>query len=172
MSETIITKRCSKCKEIKPVTEFFKNRTTKDGFQYQCKTCFKIYKQSDKGKIANRKSAKKIYQTEKGKAYKKQYDQSEIGIAIRKRASNKHSKTDKCKKRHRKYCLKNPEKRHAKNAANSAVLSGKLPRPDTLKCHYCPVQAEHYHHPSYKPEHWLDVIPVCVPCHYKIHSIP
>ena len=159
MSETIITKRCSNCncKKIKPVSEFSKNRSTKDGYAHQCKICSNNYQ-------------RKHYKTKKGREYMKKYQQSEIGIASIKRASNKHSKTDKCKKRHRKYCLKNPEKRHAKNAVNYDVLSGKMSRPDTLKC-FCGKQAKHYHHPSYEPEHRLDVIPVCVPCHYKIHSI-
>lgn len=33
------TKRCSTCKEIKPVSEFNKNRSAKDGLQKQCKDC-------------------------------------------------------------------------------------------------------------------------------------
>lgn len=33
-------KRCTKCKEFKDTSGFSKNKTTKDGFQYQCKPCF------------------------------------------------------------------------------------------------------------------------------------
>ena len=32
-------KTCSKCKEEKPFSEFHKNRSTKDGLCFQCKTC-------------------------------------------------------------------------------------------------------------------------------------
>jgi len=32
-------KQCSKCKEVKPVTEFNKKATAKDGLQWNCKTC-------------------------------------------------------------------------------------------------------------------------------------
>lgn len=32
-------KRCSKCRETKPLTEFWRNRSTKDGYQSQCKPC-------------------------------------------------------------------------------------------------------------------------------------
>lgn len=32
-------KKCSACQTIKPLTEFGKNRTSADGFQYACKPC-------------------------------------------------------------------------------------------------------------------------------------
>lgn len=34
-------KRCRRCKEEKPETEFYKNRANKDGLQYYCKACCK-----------------------------------------------------------------------------------------------------------------------------------
>lgn len=33
------SKRCSKCEEIKPISEFFKNRARQDGLAHYCKTC-------------------------------------------------------------------------------------------------------------------------------------
>lgn len=33
------TKRCWRCKETKPVSEFYKNRSKKDGLQDRCKGC-------------------------------------------------------------------------------------------------------------------------------------
>jgi hypothetical protein len=36
-------KTCSKCKELKPFTEFHKDRTKKDGHVYHCKVCKKEY---------------------------------------------------------------------------------------------------------------------------------
>lgn len=32
-------KRCSKCKQEKSLSEFYKKKSTKDGFHYQCKKC-------------------------------------------------------------------------------------------------------------------------------------
>ena len=32
-------KFCTKCKELKPLSEFYKHVTTKDGLRYHCKTC-------------------------------------------------------------------------------------------------------------------------------------
>lgn len=34
-----ITKCCSTCKEVKPISDFHKNRTQPDGFMGQCKEC-------------------------------------------------------------------------------------------------------------------------------------
>ena len=40
MSDTIQTKRCSKCKgEPKPITDFSPHKTTKDRYQSRCKQC-------------------------------------------------------------------------------------------------------------------------------------
>ena len=39
-------KTCYKCKEEKPFSEFHKDRTTKDGYQNQCKVCRKVYNKS------------------------------------------------------------------------------------------------------------------------------
>ena len=56
-------KRCSKCKEIKPVEEFYTNQKTSDGFQTYCKTCCKERMKTQDGKAsnANSPSAKKRY---------------------------------------------------------------------------------------------------------------
>ena len=46
-------KICTKCKEIKPHTDFIKNNLTKDGYTYQCKDCrnkwFREYNKSRRG---------------------------------------------------------------------------------------------------------------------------
>lgn len=39
----LLTKRCSKCGEIKPFTEFFNDRHAPDGKCYPCKACSKAY---------------------------------------------------------------------------------------------------------------------------------
>ena len=39
MSDEIVTKRCPKCKTIKPVSEFYRKTRSKDGYQFLCKIC-------------------------------------------------------------------------------------------------------------------------------------
>ena len=39
--ERAATKQCSKCKETKPVAEFYKDKTKKDGHESRCKICAK-----------------------------------------------------------------------------------------------------------------------------------
>ena len=36
-------KVCTRCKEHKPLSEFFKNKNFKDGFQFHCKSCARVY---------------------------------------------------------------------------------------------------------------------------------
>ena len=58
-------KQCSKCAEKKLLSEFNKNKRTKDGLCYNCRECNKEYNRTHKVEFAERK---KIYnQTEKGK---------------------------------------------------------------------------------------------------------
>lgn len=40
ISEVDKLKQCSLCKEVKPIIEFHKDKTRKDGHKYRCKTCW------------------------------------------------------------------------------------------------------------------------------------
>lgn len=141
MSEPIITKRCNKCKNIKPLSEFYKNYS----HNCYCKACTK-------------KICEEYSQSKKGGTVIKRYRQGKK-FKIANHIIQKH------------YQNRHPEMRKAGNAVNHAVRTGKIPRPDTLKCNYCPKQAKEYHHYlSYARKHWLDVVPACVKCHNKIHA--
>lgn len=65
-------KTCSMCKEEKPVSEFYKNKSRKDGLSYRCKPCQKSYVDPQKNKAYlkeyNKKNSakiKKYYQDKK-----------------------------------------------------------------------------------------------------------
>ena len=149
MSEQIITKRCSCCKQFKPLSEFHKRNNRKGGHRYDCKVCnlkrIKEYLQTKKGK-----SIREIYrQSKENKTAQKRYKQSKKGKAADKRFRTRH-----------------PEQSKARNAVMIAIRVGKLPRPNTQLCHYCPKPAQQYHHhKGYEPEYWIDVVPVCIKCH-------
>jgi hypothetical protein len=147
MIETIISKRCSKCKQIKFFSDFSEDRRKRDGLQSCCKNCHnatqKIYRQTETG-------------SEYYRLYKRTYQQTKNGKDVNHRADHK-------------YRRQHPEKCKARDAVKYAIKCGRLAPPTNLKCQHCGVQAQQYHHPSYKKEHWLDVIPLCKPCHRKTH---
>ena len=62
------TKVCPTCSEEKPVSEFYKRRSTVDGLTHQCKACQKLYWQSAAGKVVQQAAGKVYRQTEGGKA--------------------------------------------------------------------------------------------------------
>lgn len=39
-------KTCSKCREAKALTEFYKNSSSKDGYRADCKTCLRVQKRA------------------------------------------------------------------------------------------------------------------------------
>ena len=49
------TKKCNKCGEIKPLTEFSKDKLRKDGHRSQCKGCAKRYREENKVDILEKK---------------------------------------------------------------------------------------------------------------------
>ncbi len=67
------TKKCNKCGVVKPLCEFAKNKSMKDGHLNRCKDCYKIYYQANKEQINKRvrayKRANKEKIAEQGKAY-------------------------------------------------------------------------------------------------------
>jgi hypothetical protein len=59
-----------------------------------------------------------------------------------------------------------PDKYKARNKVNNAIARNKIPKVSTLQCINCGNQAQQYHHHNgYNIEHWLDVVPMCIPCH-------
>lgn len=82
-------KQCMKCKEVKPLSEFSKRKTSKDGRRGECKKCTnkynreysKEYRKTDKYK----ERVKKYYKTKARKESVRKYKQSEKGKASAKR---------------------------------------------------------------------------------------
>ena len=102
---------------------------------------------------ANLKSVHKHRQTEKYQATLKHYYQSE-----------------KCKSMSKRRYIRYPERFKAKQAVNYVVIINKIPHIKTRRCYFCFEQAQEYHHyKGYEHIFWLDVIPVCIKCHIKIH---
>ena len=117
----------------------------------------KEYQQSEKGKAVNRKAVAKYRQTPKGKA-------------VRHKKAAKYQKTEKGKATQKRYNIRYPERRKARHAVEIAVKIGQISQPNSLQCSYGNHQAEQYHHhKGYAKKHWFDVLPTCRKCHNKLH---
>ena len=159
-------KTCSKCKEAKQSCEYNKNKSRGDGLCCYCKECKKEYMYNHRR--VHPEIYKKYRESEKYKKAHLRYRQSEKG----KVTTKKHTKL---------YQTNHPENIRAIATVCTAVRTGKLPRPETFFCcnstggeggQECLNQAEEYHHyKGYTKEHRLDVVPVCLKCHNRIHKV-
>jgi hypothetical protein len=188
-------KRCYRCKQIKPLTEFYKNKSAKDGHQNRCKACSaeygRQYRATEHGRAKTNEWARKYRATERVKQYRHEY-KMRPDVKARERANaNKRLKTPKGQKKQNRYNSsqshldavhryqakkrKDPEFRLMERARNSiavAVYRGKMKPASDLFCVQCGNPAQEYHHHlGYEREHWHDVIPVCRECHSAIHRI-
>lgn len=170
MAKHFQTKRCSVCKEEKSLADFHKNSSRKDGHCHSCKNCklaeSKRYRQTVKGKTTLKTYRQREKVHKYNLQYQNQYRQSETGKITRKR----YLQSAKCKQYEEFYAIGHPERRKAKDAVCYAIKVGKLVPANTLQCQICKETAREYHHPSYKTEDRLKVIPVCFVCHKKIHT--
>lgn len=178
MAEQSISKRCSTCKQIKPISEFCKSCGTKDGHDHRCKMCHgkqnKKYRRTEKGQVYQKNYQKHYRKTEKAKAAQKRYHRKwyyeKNGQKVRK--VYEQSNEGKVAREHAKhnYGKRHPNRLKARRAVAETIKTGRLPRLDTLQC-ACGKQAKQYHHhKGYEPKFWLDVIPVCAKCHTKASS--
>lgn len=78
--------KCSKCRLLKDLCYFNKNRTSKSGYQSTCKQCQKEYQQNHKNKIKESKRAwfqeNKEKISKQQKEYKKVYLKSDNGKKV------------------------------------------------------------------------------------------
>lgn len=146
MSEQVVTKQCCKCKQTKSINLFSKNKHYRDGFQYECKLCRlqsnRIWRRTHSG----RKCEYNSRHTEKGRK-----------TVLRRKI---------------KYRRKYPERIKAQQSVRRAIKKGVLPHLSECSCILCSKSSAEYHHWSYLPQHWMDVWPVCVACHNKLHKRP
>ena len=69
-------KKCCKCKNLKPVLEFSKNRSAKDGFYHYCKACISQINKEKRLKdpsILEKERLYKLNNKDKVKTWNKRY---------------------------------------------------------------------------------------------------
>lgn len=149
----MLEKKCFKCGETKPLTEFYKHPQMSDGHVNKCKECNK------KDVHENR---------EKKSPYYKAYDRNRPNKEERNKANLARQKTSEGKQAHDKnnkeWADRNPKRRSAQYAVSNAVRDGKL---DKLPCFVCGELEVEGHHPNYDAP--LDVVWLCVKHHKEVH---
>lgn len=138
------TKTCTKCGTTKPIEQYYKSPGYRGGRHTWCIQCIRQY-------YHERYTEHREEIIAKNKEYMRTH--REIRNKIEKNNKQKH-----------------PEQIKARQKIRWAVESGKMPSPKTLHCKICGESANVYHHWSYLPEHWYDVIPLCNHCHGSLHK--
>lgn len=134
-------KKCFKCGEEKPRSEYYKHQKMGDGLLGKCKECTKQDVRAGRSERLE---------------YYRQYDLARAKTPARRATKNSVQ---------RKRRAAHPEKSIAHRAVRAAVLSGRLTRGP---CEECGESETHAHHDDYsKP---LDVRWLCKVCHRNVHG--
>jgi len=194
-------KTCSKCGENKPLSKFSKQRTRTDGLHAHCKACrieyARQYRITHKEKIAahHKQYYAANHEAMLAKASKDRHDHLDIIRLCDRRSYRKHAQEQREKSRryartHRearsaysrtyqlahpeqaqRYRERHPERTRAGCLLRSALIHGRIHKPD--RCSMCntPTEAQdlHGHHDSYAPEDVLQVRFLCRTCHADWH---
>lgn len=136
------TKKCFKCQQEKPISEFYKHPRTSDRHLNKCKSCTKSDVKS------NYDSHREKYSL---------YEKLRNSLPERKAYARKREKL---------YAKRNPQKYSARNILHAAVRDGKLKK---LPCRICGnLKSQAHHHDYSKP---LDVDWLCFKHHREVaHS--
>lgn len=167
MTETTVTKTCTKCKETKSTEDFYRHGDKR--LKSCCKPCY-----NERAKHYSRGNRKAVYQkyaaSPKGKACKKRYVASNTyKITIKRYYAGDKGKASR-KRRQRTQEQNHPDRTRARRRVTMAVYRGSMPSAKTLRCVSCAKPAKEYHHYlGYAPEHWYNVIPLCLLCHRLTH---
>ncbi len=146
------TKQCGKCKQVKPVAEFY--RHGRDGYQSRCKECHR-----EEGKLYNRTPErreynKQFYKQLKDGGYFKEYEQKPEVKERKARQQREYSRDPKLR-------IKYLARWYAKRMVRNGVVS-KEP------CALCGEEQAHIHHPDYTQP--LLIVWLCPDCHREIHK--
>lgn len=160
-----LSKRCYVCGETKAIGYFYRNASTKDGRQPDCKTC--------------RKASQRVYQpgyraSESGRAARTAYEKTKKGKAARAAFSarpnvrEKNRKRSAAKRKTPKYALR----AKAWKSVRAAIGRGEMARAVNHPCEDGPGGCDgghQWHHDSYHEKDWLRVRCLCRSHHQIWH---
>ena len=156
-------KICTKCKIGKGLSEFYKHKITKDGFEHRCKACVKTYRVINIEKIKKRESLHRIVNKERLSASCKAYKESHKEELKAYNAS--YRETAAYKLTQEKTIAKYPNAKKSRQYYSDHKY--KIAIPD--QCSECPsiIRVEAHHDDYNKP---LDVRFLCKQCHTDWHK--
>lgn len=135
------SKRCFKCKETKPLDDFYRHPKMADGRVNKCKECNKL--------DVKKNRASKV-------DYYRKYDLERAKLPDRAKAAAEISK---------RWRSQDARIMAAHNAVSRAVRSGRLKREP---CERCGAEKSYGHHEDYNKK--LEVMWLCQPCHKQRHK--
>ena len=114
-------KHCSKCKQLKPLDAFSKNKNKKDGLQQQCKSCNAAYSAANRERISQRDKQRRLIEGDKMRAQSRaSYHKHREQRIIDQRNAYQLNKDKHAQKRKEKYPLIAEQKRAAAKAWREA----------------------------------------------------
>jgi hypothetical protein len=154
-----MSRACTKCGEIKELSEFTTNRRMRSGRASACKICCKkqiaAYRATPKGAAATTASSRKHASKDSTVKRRKKYRAStKARIAV----------DD--------YAKRNKHKLLAKRRVHNLVAGGRLPPARECLCSTADetcLGVVEYHHDSYAETDWLSVRPLCRSHHQRWH---
>lgn len=155
---TTVLKACGACETVKPIDQFSRNRTRKDGRQNSCKACMAV-------------RTKAWYRANKPRAAELQTRWREENRERTRELQRNERAEDPAgrRERERRVREKHPEKVNARQALRYAVRTGKVQKADSCeRCGQPSDRSLHGHHRDYsKP---LEVEWLCWECHAEVHK--
>jgi hypothetical protein len=103
-------KKCNKCKEVKPYSEFYKYKTGKDGFRSSCKYCQKQWRKENKEKINQYRKQYYKENKDKIKQQTKQYHQENKEKINQRKKQYREENKERIKQYQKQYFEENKEK--------------------------------------------------------------
>lgn len=126
------TKQCTKCKEIKELSEFHKNKATKDGLSCWCKICgnksTSAYKKSHPEKVKADRATYCLKHSEEIKKWHFNHYWENIETEKDRKAVYYLENAEKIKARNAAWAKANPSKNSAKRARRRAVKLQATPK--------------------------------------------
>lgn len=169
------TKRCTLCGVVQSLTEFVRKAQSADGLDSWCKAC-----KSERNRAWYAANRERVKERTRAWAKANRRRKAEADRAWRTANRERRKETQRAwleanpeysAKVAAIYRDKHPARVAARRAVGNAIQSGKLAPARDLACVRCGAPAAHYHHNNgYAPEHQLDVMAVCAPCHWALHA--